>query len=740
LDLSAQTEILKNKQLPILMEKLPNYLLNVIQLTINNKPETPYDLKFVDMMSIANFTRQYSNFFALEMRNHRLDNYNVTELASFAAQMNSNLKILILDNNHLGLANTADFFINLPPDLVLLSLRSNKFTDTTGLVFASSFDHFSKIEGLDFSYNRNLTDRSIVPIVQQWHQHPFLDAWGFTGTGIGDFTAAKLAQQISLISAQNLVVGMEQCNYLTDQGGVILAESILTNHSIKGFFATDNPGFGKATLEAFTDFIPKANKLLLFGVNANIAKPGLIADYLFSLQNRTELEGLDLSGMPLTSPGALAELSALISALPNLTTLFLDNTGLSDNNFNSLLPALNRSNIEHLSLNGNFLISDNSLKSLVNYVPRNLTVLEIVGLGISARSGESLGKLLQITPLQTIDVSYNKLGSDFLERFTGYLPGSYLIRLNLANCEISDDGALHLAEVLSSYQIPDDWLGSLDTSTIHSLGKNNPATNLTWLSLAHNNLTDIAARRLCQVLPGTDISVNNLHIDNNAAITEDLLINCGELGLSSSGSRLNPSGPYVWLWRQLPTLRRSSPVSFAADKPPLHEFSTVYFASNQLMWATVRAASLTGISPGAAYLLRQLGFSQNTAEICGIYLQQCVAFGLAIWSSPASALTTLMTTVLFYQLAPNAQMARFLQIMLTVCLLSFQNLSAPSQLEMTALQFIISMLGSLAGHELAELGMNKHNFWNSKVVKLKTKEEVSLLSEESSVAKISLLK
>lgn len=700
LDLSPQSGILERGQLPELLQKISKAMPSVDELLLYNKPDAPYGLAADGLLAIANFTKQYSDFFRLSLYAHRFDSFSSNNITDFAATLNRNLSILILDDVRLGFTNTSGFFANLPSNLFGLNLGNNYLNDTAGEAFAQNFYRFINLAGVFFNGNKNITDKSILPIAQQWHLHPNFRAWSLSGTAINDATVIELANQTRFINSQNeLILDIEECAQITDQAGIVLAQNLLSNHSFVNYFAVDNPKFTEVTLRAFTVAIPQAKYLKAFGVNANNSTSGAIVDYLIAFKSRPELEILDLSDLPL-SYSVVAQLSEIIPMLPNLKLLSMDNTGLIDSSFDLLLPALRESAINGLSLSGNPLLTIKSLEGLLNDAPRNLNQLDLSKSNLTSNSAEILGKLIHQRPINILGLSGNSLlGSSFAKVFANYLPDSSVNNLNLASCGLEDEGALNIGEVLTSIRVPDDWLDRLDTATLHALAKGEPGTNITWLNLANNNLTDISGQRLCQLLPGTGISVNTLFLDGNPGINEVTLKACGDLGLVSAGSSLTPTGPYAWLGRQLSLLRQLhfTKTGIAVGTNPATA-NNLAATSHQFLTAAGQAAGLAAISSITAYVLNQAGLSKNTAQTWGVRLQQSIAFGLTLWRSPTQACLMLFTSSMLYRLTPDQQTAQFLEIMLNVCLLSFQGaLGNISRLEMLALQLMVSMAGALTG-------------------------------------------
>lgn len=711
LDLSAQTTLIINQQLPTLLQTISYRLDNINELILNNKQESVYQLNCNDLIAIANFTQQYQDFYNLEMQYHSLNLFNRTELASFAKQLNPNLTILVLANSQLGLADTNDFFNYLPTELQALGLYSNDLNNTAGDHIASAFSRFNQLAVISLGNNKNLTDASMVKLIQQWHQHPDLFTWDFSYTGVGDKTASELATQMQhLPEKQELILDINNCDQLTDSGGIALAQTLLSNNSFSKLLVTGNKGFTEKTLEAFSKTIPKAHELFIMGVNAKTNKPGIIVDYLDALKTRTELQILDLHDLSL-SASSITELSILIHHLPSLEKIYLDNTDLTDSKLLQLIPAFAKANLTWLSLNNNVGLSDDSIIFLMQNAPYNLSGLELNQLNITANIANVLGKLIQTRPITSLSLANNSLGKNFANNFANYLPESSLERLNLAGCELADQGALKIAEVLTEYHIPNDWLGSLDTYTLRALAKGNPGTNLTWINLASNNLTNISARRFCEVIAGTDIYSNNLLLKENPGIDQTIWKSCLYPVANSASRSLIPTGPYVWFLSYCNKI--------IANYIVFHE-TNFHLAGNQFLSSLSQNIFLNTLQHGSVYLLGKTGVSKSSAEILTNYLQHVLMLGMSLFRSPIQALIMLITMNVLLRLTSNQQTLQFLNIMLTIFTLSLSSLfDKTSSIEKLGLLFITSMLGALAGQYICyqtkkyitEITSNNYIFW-----------------------------
>ena len=729
LDLSAQTTLIINQQLPTLLQTISYRLDNINEVILNNKQESVYQLSNNDLIAIANFTQQYQDFYNLEMQYQSLNLFNRTELARFAKQLNPNLTILVLANNQLGLADTNDFFKYLPTELQALGLYSNDLNNTAGDHIASAFSRFNQLAVISFGNNKNLTDASMVKLIQQWHQHPDLFTWDFSYTGIGDKSAIELATQTQhLPEKQELILDINNCDQLTDVGGTALAQTLLSNNSFSKLLVTGNKGFTEKTLEAFSKTIPDAHELLIIGVNAKTNKPGTIVNYLDALKTRTELQILDLHDLSL-SASSITELATLIHHLPNLEKIYLDNTGLTDSKLLQLIPALAKANITWLSLSNNSALSDDSIIFFMQNAPSNLSGLELNQLNLTSNIANVLGKLIHTRSITSLSLANNRLGKDFADNFANYLPESSLEHLNLAGCELADQGALKIAEVLTEYQIPNDWLGSLDTYTLRALAKGNPGTNLTWINLASNNLTNISARRFCEVIAGTDIYSNNLLLKENPGIDQAIWKRCLYPATNSAGSRLIPAGPYVWLFQQIKPFLPDHQTTYQTFNDLIINSSLfsapIFLLAKQFIFIASQSIGLTLFKSTTTYLFRKTGISESNAETVSSYLHYWLILGLFLWHSPYQALITLIATSTLYRLTTHQQTAQFLNIMLTIFTLSLTSqLNKNASFESLAMQFIINMLGALAGqlvsHQankyIAKLATsNNYSFWQKRL-------------------------
>ena len=744
LDLSAQTGLIERGELPVLLERINAHWPNISALNLNNKPEAPYHLHAPDLMAIANWTaHQGDEFFGLELQYQRLDKFNASVLGQFAAGLNPELKILFLPNNQLGKANTTEFFSKLPKKLWFISLQNNDLNSTSGESLTTAFYHFKELQVLTLGYNHNLPDSIIRRLINEWPSHPELTYWGFQSTGIGD-KSVELWANFSKVLHFDITIGLDvrSCKELTDTSGDFLALALSENAPISALIATNN-NFTSDTLKALTKALPHAN-LTSIGMAArdSFEQPGILVDYLAGLKRQGNLLALDLSNTKLTS-SSLSELAELMLKLPNLESLYLDNTHLTNLGLNILLPNLAKAKITWLSLTGNPL-TDESIRALSLQPPQSLSRLILSNTNITEVCANDLGKLIQQVQLEEIVLSNNNLGNNFTEIFAPHLPGSNLKRLDLENCKlIGSAAARDLREVLTSAQIPDDWLGDLDTSTLRSIATGNPGTNLTWINLANNQLDDTGATILCQVLSGTEISVNNLLLSGNR-ISRDLLQRCGDLGLlSSPASRIQPSGPYVWLFKQWQLSRdwtnaisnniftlsnsvslKSVPSNHLVAAKPNH--SIIYIAATDLLvntgyqfiTASIQAAGFTLLNPALNYILKKTGISEDKSSSWSEVLQTFISLCLAVSRSPIQGLALLLASAIINRFLPTTESRQFTQVLLTIGLFGLQSaLQNTSRLEYVALQVWISLIGALIGQRLMAYTVhavnNTQNFYSA---------------------------
>lgn len=256
------------------------------------------------------------------------------------------------------------------------------------------------------------------------------------------------------------------------------------------------------------------------------------SDYSF-LENMTALESLDLSGCALTTDAL-----TLIGALPDLTTLNLENCGISNisalsglaklttlklanNSIGDIAAISQMTHLEILSLGHNALSSLSGLSALAS----------LRELDVSYNVLESVAELVGCTGLQVLDLSHNKLTD---VSAVGQL--SALTQLDGSNNAIESIDSLSGCTALVSFTMTDNKLTSID-----ALGS---ITTLTNINIDYNDVVSVpsfpkdcaledfsAAHNFLENLDGLSglVNLNYVNADYNNIRSIDCLANCNRL-------------------------------------------------------------------------------------------------------------------------------------------------------------------------------------------------------------------
>ncbi|MFI3312810.1 MAG: leucine-rich repeat protein [Eubacteriales bacterium] len=173
------------------------------------------------------------------------------------------------------------------------------------------------------------------------------------------------------------------------------------------------------------------------------------------LANLQSLKTLNLNNTTVSTKGLVA-----ISTLPNLTTLHLSNSGLTD--ISALAGA---TTLTALNLSGNAISDVAALSSLVNITELNLSGNQIA----------NIDPLASMTQLTVLDISSNAIAT-----------------LNSLNSKV------HLTHLLMS------------SNQIVSIADLSSSVNLTYLVANHNNISDLSPLVSMTQLTNLDLSYNQI--------------------------------------------------------------------------------------------------------------------------------------------------------------------------------------------------------------------------------------
>lgn len=215
------------------------------------------------------------------------------------------------------------------------------------------------------------------------------------------------------------------------------------------------------------------------------------------------LEELSLSGNPL-DPGGVSKIGAAIEH-SKVLVLRLEAVGLSGRCLDNFLDhgAAETQELQVLALSRN-AVGDQGLVIISECLSIGLMDLALSETGLTADSQATLLNLVSLSPnLRRLDLSNNDLGpsafADMVSWMTRNAKESYSLRwLELANCNLGDEGLIQLAPVMAS---------------------------LTYLGVRENGITSlglVAVMKTTQMiqLDSLDLSSNQIDDDGVLALTE----------------------------------------------------------------------------------------------------------------------------------------------------------------------------------------------------------------------------
>ncbi|XP_076879354.1 NACHT, LRR and PYD domains-containing protein 3-like isoform X2 [Brachyhypopomus gauderio] len=282
----------------------------------------------------------------------------------------------------------------------------------------------------------------------------------------------------------------------------------------------------------------------------------------------SQLKELDLSHNDFQDLGVENLSTALKSSHCKLEKLGLANCNLTIKSSQSLHSVLtSENNLEELDISNNDLQDSGveNLSSALNNPHCKLKILRISVCKIFQILASSL-KQLANSSLRELDLSYNKLHDLGVRLLSSELKSSQLETLRLSGCSIEEQGCVHLASVLSSY---DSHLKKLDMNYNQpgDLGVkllSDPNCKLHTLRLASCHLNDKTCEILGSALKQETSPLRELDLSDNEIQDSGVKLLCG--GLQSSHCKLE----IVRLSGCMITDKGCSSLASALDSNPSH--------------------------------------------------------------------------------------------------------------------------------------------------------------------------
>lgn len=271
---------------------------------------------------------------------------------------------------------------------------------------------------------------------------------------------------------------------------------------------------------------------------------------------KTQISTLAITHTPLGDEG-LSYLASMLTTNSKLTRLQIENAQCGSKGLVELASSLPISSLKFLSLQSNYLESggEDGVEALALSLPiSKLETLDLWNTTLSYYGIKKIASTLANTTLTTLELGYNHIGNDAITVLAQTLPFSQVTTLAIEHNQIGDLGVKNIAEILPDSQLSSLWLESnqvgnsgaeflantlikipyaqkllwlqqvsINNNQKRALALGEPNTKLKTLYLNFNNISTQGAISLCYVLPGTDISMDNLGLDFNQGVDKNIV-------------------------------------------------------------------------------------------------------------------------------------------------------------------------------------------------------------------------
>ena len=189
----------------------------------------------------------------------------------------------------------------------------------------------------------------------------------------------------------------------------------------------------------------------------------------------------------------------------------------------SLVASLLSSNIQirklDMGIHDDHVYIDTTLFDALRH-NTTLAELSLNGIGLSHGDMESLGEALSSNnTLSVLDISCNHIGCDGCQHLAN-VRGTALRELIICDCDIGDDGADHIGEMLSynnsitSVDLDDNCIRDDGVKKLVKHLRLNKS--LRRIDLSRNGITNIGAEHLANLFTNNSCAINDINLDGNA--------------------------------------------------------------------------------------------------------------------------------------------------------------------------------------------------------------------------------
>ena len=243
-------------------------------------------------------------------------------------------------------------------------------------------------------------------------------------------------------------------------------------------------------LDTFCEFIPKLAKLQVLSLHGNpVGKGGAVEVFKCLHHYKTPLKKLNFGATGVGEEDC-AQLALLIANTDTLERLDIARNSLSSNSVASIMEGLLQNcTIQHLSMYGSHFSEENcmSLGSLLQQAECQLVELDISECNISGEGAEHLAAALTNNHSLAVlmNISYNPIGDIGATAFGDMVRNNtVLTRLHLNGCGITSEGCVQLAAGLTENTTLQTFWMSVGVEGAKALSKAiEENKTLSWLRL-----------------------------------------------------------------------------------------------------------------------------------------------------------------------------------------------------------------------------------------------------------------
>jgi Ran GTPase-activating protein (RanGAP) involved in mRNA processing and transport len=410
-----------------------------------------------------------------------------------SVKASATLKVLDLSGTNLGDTGARMVGSGIAANITLdtLSLCLNGLGTRGIRILASSLASNKKLTSLDLGFNRNIADEGAREMASALSRNSTITSLGFGHSGIGD------------------------------KGVQELADSIL---SVETFDQSDYSSYAPTSVEPASGMMCSLSYLDLQGNLIGESGAEALAD---ALRFNKVLRALDIGYNSIGDAGATAMASALREN-QTLVRLSVRENSIQAKGIRSLMGSF-ESNSTLKTLDSSFNVFKNSQHMYEAAQIRNVSLVELSLQNCCIFDDGMMDVLNYTKNLESLDLSYNSLGSEACETLAGELGKNLKLKvLNLHANQIADNGAFQISKALRtnstlmSLSLGANGIGSKGAWVLLASLENNSA--LATLDLSFNEIADDGAVLIAGILQNEFFSTSvNLQYNHLSEVGSQLL-------------------------------------------------------------------------------------------------------------------------------------------------------------------------------------------------------------------------